>query len=230
MTAFAWSHNAFYHRLLIRQLPRPCRHVLDVGCGAGEFAVELARRAERVDALDRSPEMIDRARATVPENVTCLLDDVLERQLPDAEYDAIVSVTALHHLPLEDALPVLARALRPGGVLAAVALPRYDPRELPLEVAAALGHRFLAVVFLVLRTLTGDRWFAAADDPAMPVVLDPPLTTREARRVAESVLPGVRVRRVLFWRYFLLWHKPSDEAGSDPTVRERSDRRSEPDV
>ncbi|BCK58536.1 class I SAM-dependent methyltransferase [Nocardia wallacei] len=208
MSAFAWSHNAFYHRLLIRQLPRPCHRVLDVGCGAGEFAAELAERADHVDALDRSPEMIDRARATVPGNVTCLLDDVLERDLPDAGYDAIVSVTALHHLPLEDALPVLARALRPGGVLAAVVLPRFDPRELPLEIAAALGHRVLAVVFFALRKLTGERWFAAADDPAMPVVSNPPLTTREARRTARSALPGARVRRVLFWRYLLLWHKP----------------------
>jgi hypothetical protein len=42
----------------------------------------------------------------------------------------------------------------------------------------------------------------------MPVVMDPPLTTREAARQAALVLPGVRVRRILFWRYLLIWQKP----------------------
>lgn len=81
----------------------------------------------------------------------------------------------------------LAAALRPGGVLAAVALPRVDlRRELPVEMVAK--------------------------DPvheSMPKVMDPSLTTREVARQAAAVLPGVRVRRLLFWRYFLIWQKPT---------------------
>lgn len=61
-----WDHNAYYHRLLMRQLPAPCSRVLDVGCGAGAFAAELATRAGHVDALDRSPEMIEAARQITP--------------------------------------------------------------------------------------------------------------------------------------------------------------------
>src|SRR6266536_430640 len=133
-----WDHNAYYHRLLMRQLPRPCMRVLDVGCGAGAFAAELASRAGHVDALDRSPAMIEAARQMTPANVTCILGDVMRDPLPAERYDAIVSVSALHHLPLDDALRRLSRALRPGGVLAAVALPRHDiPRELPAELPAA---------------------------------------------------------------------------------------------
>ncbi len=45
----------------------------------------------------------------------------------------------------------------------------------------------------------------------MPVVLDPPLTTREVRQQANALLPGVGVRRLLFWRYVLLWRKPADK-------------------
>jgi ubiquinone/menaquinone biosynthesis C-methylase UbiE len=37
-----WDHNGYYHRLLLRQLPRGCDQVLEVGCGAGAFAVKLA--------------------------------------------------------------------------------------------------------------------------------------------------------------------------------------------
>ena len=212
MNALDWDHNAYYHRLLLRHLPRPCERVLEVGCGAGAFAVELARRAERVDALDRSPAMIKQASRVAPPNVRCILADVLREPLPDAKYDAIMSVSALHHTPLREALPRLAGALRPGGVLAAVALPRSDLlRELPAEFAAAISHRLLGTAFIILRTFGGGRWYALDPNRAvMPVVLDPSLTTRQVRQQASALLPGARVRRLVFWRYFLLWQKPAE--------------------
>ena len=67
-----WDHNAYYHGLLVRWLPPDCRRVLDVGCSAGAFAAELAARCEHVDALDRSPQMIELAEQAAPANVlTC---------------------------------------------------------------------------------------------------------------------------------------------------------------
>ena len=192
-----WDHNAYYHRLLLRQMPQRCRRVLDVGCGAGAFAAQLARRSERVDALDRSAEMIEEAKRRTPGNVSCVLADVLAGPLPGKDYDAIFSISALHHMPLQDSLPVLAAALRPGGVLAAIALPRLDLRhELPAEIVAAAGHRLLGAMFLAKRSLGGNGGFAkdGSTRSAMPVVMDPPLTTREVASQAAAVLPGVRVR------------------------------------
>src|SRR5216683_1360359 len=69
----AWDHNSYYHERLLRALPARCGRLIDVGCGAGRFAARLAERADRVDALDRSPAMIAEARRIVPANVTCLL-------------------------------------------------------------------------------------------------------------------------------------------------------------
>lgn len=208
--ALAWNHNAYYHRLLLRQLPPAPARVLDVGCGAGDLAARLARVAGRVDALDVSGPMIELARTAVPGNVTCLHADVLTHPLPAGAYDAIVSLTALHHLPLADVLPRLAAALRPGGVLAAVALPRTDlPRELPAELAGAAGHRLYGAAFAGLRAAGRGDWYAIpASHAIMPVVLEAPLTTRQVRQEAAAILPGVRVRRLAFWRYFLLWRKP----------------------
>ena len=210
MSVLDWDHNAYYHRLLLRHLPRPCNRVLDVGCGAGGFAVELAKRSEHVDALDRSPAMIEEARRVAPPNVRCILADVLQEPLPDARYDAIVSISALHHAPLDEVLPRLAGALRPGGVLAVAALPRGDlPQELPAELTAVIGHRLFGAAFAVLRACGRGRWYAKEPDHGfMPVVLDPSLTTRQVRRQASALLPGAHVRRLVFWRYFLLWHKP----------------------
>lgn len=210
MNALAWDHNAFYHRLLLRHLPRSCDRALDVGCGAGTFAAELAKRAAHVDAIDRSPAMIDEAKRVAPTNVTCVLADVLRDPLPDGRYDAIASITALHHTPLDEVLPRLAEALRPGGVLAAVALPRIDlPHELPTELVAAIGYPLLGGVFAALRTSGHGDWYALERSHAvMPVVLDPSLTTRQVRQQVTALLPGARVKRLVFWRYFLLWQKP----------------------
>jgi SAM-dependent methyltransferase len=180
--------------------------------------VELAKRAEHVDALDRSPAMIDEAKRVAPPNVTCVLADVLQDSLPDARYDAIVSITALHHAPLEQVLPRLAGALRPGGVLAAIALPRIDlPRDLSIELVAAIGYRLLGGVFAILRASGHGRWYGMErSHTVMPVVLDPSLTTRQVRQQATALLPGAHVRRLIFWRYFLLWQKPMETTQHAP--------------
>jgi SAM-dependent methyltransferase len=211
MSGLDWDHNAYYHRLLLSYLPRPCERVLDVGCGAGALAARLAGEAGHVDALDRSPVMIEAARQAVPGNVTCLLGDVMREPLPAGHYDAIVSDTALHHMPLHAVLPRLAAALRPGGVLAAVALPRLDlPREAAAELAGAAGHWVLGAAFAVLRASGSGSWYERPlSSGAMPMVLDPPLTTREARVVATAALPGARVRRLAYWRYLLVWQRPA---------------------
>ena len=206
-----WDHNAYYQRVLLRRMPQHCQQVLDVGCGAGAFAARLAQRAEQVDAVDRSAEMIEEAKCRTPDNVNCVVGDVLVDSLPGRDYDAIFSITALHHMPLQEALAVLAAALRPGGVLAAVALPRLDlRRELPIEIVAAVGSRLLGVVFMARRLMGNKNGFSKdSARSTMPVVMDPPLTTREVARQAAAVLPGVRVRRLLFWRYLLVWQKPN---------------------
>lgn len=205
-----WVHNAYYQRLLLGQLPQRCERVLDVGCGAGAFAARLADHVGHVDAVDKSATMIEAAQRRTPANVTCTLTDVMKLSLPPEHYDAIVSITALHHLPLDDALRHLAPALRPGGVLAAVVLPRVDlPREMPVEVVAAPANRVFGALFAVLRTIGRGSWYRPESaDETMPKVFDPPLTTRQAREVAAAALPGAHVRRLLFWRYLLLWRRP----------------------
>jgi 2-polyprenyl-3-methyl-5-hydroxy-6-metoxy-1,4-benzoquinol methylase len=143
----AWDHNTYYHERLLRALPARCERVLDVGCGIGEFATRLAGRADRVDALDRSPGMIAEAKRTVPANVTCLLGDVATIDLPADAYDAVTSISALHHMDLPVVLPRL-----PGGRryrrevnrrhAAQPAMPIMNPtlslREVRAQAAAAL--------------------------------------------------------------------------------------------
>ncbi len=195
----SWDHNAHYRPALLRALPDRCERVLEVGCGAGDLAAVLAGRATSVDAVDRSPQMVALARARVPANVRVIEADVLSLDLPPGGYDAVVGVSVLHHLPLEEALQHLAAAVRPGGVLAMVALPRTDlPRDLPVEALAVVVNRAVGLWRLARGRSRG------GPPPGMPVRAAEP-TVRQVRARARAVLPGVSVRRLLLWRYLLVW-------------------------
>jgi SAM-dependent methyltransferase len=95
--------------------------VLEIGCGSGLLTGYLVGAGHRVVATDASPAMLGLTRAAVPgaERIDTLVlpDD------PVPAADAIVGVGhALNYLPDADAvrraLVRLARALRPGGLLA----------------------------------------------------------------------------------------------------------------
>jgi ubiquinone/menaquinone biosynthesis C-methylase UbiE len=207
----AWHHNSYYQPRLLRALPARCERVLDVGCGAGDFAIRLAERAGRVDAVDRSAGMIEAARRAVPANVTCWQGDVAEMTLPAGAYDAITSISALHHMSLPTVLPRLAQALRPGGLLVAIALYRLDvPRDLPLEAVSMLANfsrRGALICLPAGRRNRREMYRRRAAGPSMPI-MDPELTIRQVRQQAERALPGATVRRLVLWRYELRWRKP----------------------
>jgi SAM-dependent methyltransferase len=204
-----WDHNAWYQGRLLRALPDRLNEVLDVGCGAGAFAARLAQRARHVDAIDRAPHMVALARERVPPNVTVRVEDVSTGHLPHMHYDAVTSISVFHHLDLSEVLPRLAHALRPGGLLVAVALPRVDvPRDVPIEAVSMVAHRLLGAAFRLEQTLTGRRRYAYDASVHVMPMQDAVLTTRQVRAQAAHVLPNVKVRRLPFWRYELRWQRP----------------------
>jgi SAM-dependent methyltransferase len=204
-----WDHNAWYQGRLLRALPARLNEVLDVGCGAGSFPARLAQRARHVDAIDRAPHMVALARERVPTNVNVRVEDVTTVDLPLKHYDAVTSISVLHHLELTQVLPRLAETLRPGGLLIALALPKIDlPRDLPIEALSVVGHRLLGAAFRLEQPLTGRRRYAHESSVHVMPMQDAVLTTRQVRAQAARVLPNVQVRRLPFWRYELRWQRP----------------------
>lgn len=154
--------------------------------------------------------MIEAARRVVGDNVTCILADIEKYPLPTGRYGAITSIAVLHHLSADEVLPRLAAALRPGGLLVVVGLPARDLLgEWHVELASMLLNPVLGAWFAALRALTGGSWYAhEATHDVMPVSDRAPLTTQQLAELVQRTLPGSRVRRLLFWRYLLVWRKP----------------------
>ena len=200
-----WSHNTYYHRWLLHRVPERVGTALDIGCGTGRLACTLARRADRVDAVDVSAAMIAAARARCPdaERVRWLVGDVLDRDLPLTEggYDVVTAVSSLHHLPLDAGLGRLAGLVRPGGVLLVVG--HHRPQTLVdrwWDVAALPANAVVGAVLALVGRAGGP------DDEGMPVC--PPDSTLAEVRRAVAVLPGATIDRGLFWRHLLVWRRP----------------------
>jgi SAM-dependent methyltransferase len=101
----------------------PGAKVLDIGCGAGLPGDRLMVEAGlEVTGIDISQIQIDRARKLVPQ-ATFVSCDIVDYILEPESFDAIISLYALIHLPLDDQrdlLPRVLRALRPGGLFLAI--------------------------------------------------------------------------------------------------------------
>ncbi|WP_033257879.1 MULTISPECIES: class I SAM-dependent methyltransferase [Kitasatospora] len=210
-----FDHNDHYHRLLLRHLPVGSRTALDVGCGTGRFARRLAARGVEVDAVDPSAEAIEAARAVTSAaegpapRFRC--EDATRAELPSGHYDFVSCLASLHHMPFET-VRALRDSLAPGGVLVILGCYPEKSRTDWLWSLAAVPVNAAAravVAFIERARRTRPTGPNAVRAPVAP----PTMTYAWTRQEAARLLPGARMRRLLFWRYLLLYRAP---AGADP--------------
>ncbi|MGW2329451.1 methyltransferase domain-containing protein [Streptomyces sp. NPDC001700] len=97
---------------------RPC-DVLDLGCGTGSLARLAAEQGHRVTGVDRSPRMVEHARAKLAgTDATVLVGDAAAPPVGEGCFDVVLARHLLWLLPGQEAvLRRWARLLRPGGTL-----------------------------------------------------------------------------------------------------------------
>jgi demethylmenaquinone methyltransferase/2-methoxy-6-polyprenyl-1,4-benzoquinol methylase len=133
----------------------PGDSALDVACGTGDLAIELARRVGtggEVIGSDFSEEMLERARAKAP-GLAWEWGNALELPYASGRFDAAtVGFGARNFSDLERGLAEMARVVKPGGRV--VVLEITTPRKPPLSTFYRVW--FNHVVPLIGR-LTGEQ-------------------------------------------------------------------------
>ena len=113
-----------------RYIPKPAR-ILELNCGTGTDAVELAKRGYNIHATDIAPGMLERlqdkvAHLNLSEKITyqqCSFTEL--NQIQGAPFDAIFSdLGGLNCIPdLSPVIQQLPNVLRPGGLITWVLMP-----------------------------------------------------------------------------------------------------------
>jgi SAM-dependent methyltransferase len=95
------------------------KDVVDVGCGGGALARELAKRGARAVGVEITEGQLAAARAAGG-GPRYLVGRAESLPLPDSAADVVIFMRSLHHVPsseLERALREAYRVLRPGGFI-----------------------------------------------------------------------------------------------------------------
>jgi ubiquinone/menaquinone biosynthesis C-methylase UbiE len=142
-----WFHDTFSFRGKFRELRQrtanlarlqPGDAVLDVGCGTGTLAMEVARRvgrAGRVTGIDPGTQQIARARAKAARRhvpIEFQIGVIEQLPFPDQTFDVVFSTLMMHHVPASlkrQGLAEIARVLKPGGRLVIADFKRKQERQ-----------------------------------------------------------------------------------------------------
>jgi len=157
----AWArtpgHDVYWHYrdAFFALLPPAGRATIEIGCGEGRVARDLAARGHSVTAVDASPTLL-RAAAEAHNEGRYLLADAAALPFADASFDLAVAYNSLMDVQdMPAAVREAARVLAPGGRLAACVTH-------PLADAGAFAADGAGAPFVIADTYFGRRRFEGA--------------------------------------------------------------------
>jgi len=201
-----------------RYAPTHSRTAIDLGCGTGAVAHELAGTFESVIGVDTSEEglLSARRRTTRTRSPRYLRGDAARLPVRSSAVDVVYSYGAFHHLPVEIALAEVRRILRPGGV-AVIAdflsdgkrLLRSRRRHVWEALTAFQGYRRRLGVSSAVRITA----FRLRPAWIRHVRSDTFLTISDFSRIYAGELPGLKVIDEGS-RAIAVWISPQSERGA----------------
>ncbi len=198
-----------YNAFLVSLVPEGAVDVLEVGCGLGRLAAQIAGDRRDVVGLDLSPEMIARARKEcVSTRVTLVCGDFSGHDFGPARFDCIVTAAALHHMPLATSIQRMQELLRPGGRLIIHDMRRDEGLADWLRAYWTLAMHSLRRLVRTGRPFPPAHvraaWLRHGQDEHY-------LSWREVQSLTTSLLPGSQAFYHWMWRYTIAWNKPPQE-------------------
>jgi ubiquinone/menaquinone biosynthesis C-methylase UbiE len=146
------------HRRFVARLIETCRpggQLLDAACGTGPYVQMVLDAGRHVVGVDQSAGMLTQARTKFP---GVRFEQIGLQELSfDRNFDAVMCVDAMEHVPPEDWPRVLAnfvRAVQPGAHVY-LTLEQVEPRDLDEGLAEASAAGLPAVVGEVIEGDTG---------------------------------------------------------------------------
>ena len=95
--------------------------ILDIGCGDGSLSLQFLSDSNHLTLVDISDNMLTRVKDKIPERLAAnirLVNDSFEAIKDTEQFDVILCVGVIAHVPVVDALfAKIAAVLKPGGVL-----------------------------------------------------------------------------------------------------------------
>lgn len=201
-----WNHNNCYFEYLLSFVPEKIDLCLDIGCGHGELSALLAKKADKVIAVDLADKMIDSAKKYngLP-NIEYVCDNILNMNFTDNSFDIIITAATAHHLPYDWLLEFAERKLKNGGKLIVLDLVNAE------TMSDKLLWSFAVIPNFFMNIIRNGR--LPDSDPRSKAVWhkhgehDSYMSLSEIKSLAAKYLPNASVKRKLFWRYVLIWRK-----------------------
>lgn len=162
-TSLAWLlENRFFQKLsgtetiLKRMALKPGQRILEIGPGPGRLLLPAARLVQpggEVVGVEIQPGMVqrlsERAKKANLTNLTVILGDATQPQIPVFHFDVAILCTVLGEVPDRAALmQQIHRALKPGGLLHVTEMfgdPHYQSRSTVRKFAQQAGFQMLTI-------------------------------------------------------------------------------------
>lgn len=108
----------FAENIVLKNLPKGLKRVLDFGCGRGSFTNELVSRVAKVHACDVDRDVIKENKQRKDKIIYQLIKINGKTPYPDNFFDCVTLMGVLEHVPNENqVLEEIYRILKPKGIL-----------------------------------------------------------------------------------------------------------------
>lgn len=104
-------------RRLLKRIPGPINHLVDIGCGFGRLFPAYHDLAKAFTLTDYAQELLTQAKSTIQTSapIQFVQADIYKAPFNDDQFDVGVSIRTLHHLKPEPFIAQLARIIKPNG-------------------------------------------------------------------------------------------------------------------